>query len=64
MIDRFFNLIINNNGKIPKDFEKIEDFQEFYKIIERLEFNYTKEILMTFKKENIDKLKIIIYTIK
>lgn len=64
MIDRFFNFIIYNNGKIPKDFEKIEDFQEFYKIIERLEFNYTKEILMTFKKENIDKLKIIIYTIK
>lgn len=63
-IDRLFNLVINNNGEISNDFQNTEDFQEFYKIIERLEFNYTKEILMTFKKENIDKLKIIIYTIK
>lgn len=63
-IDRLFNLIINNNGKISNEFKNIGDFQEFYKIIERLEFNYTKDILLTFKKENIDKLKIIIYTIK
>lgn len=33
-------------------------------IIERFEFNYTKEILETFKEENIEKLKIIVYAIK
>ena len=63
-IDRLFNLVINNNGEILNDFQNTEDFQEFYKIIERLEFNYTKDILLTFKKENIDKLKIIVYAIK
>ena len=63
-IDRLFNLVINNNGEISNDFQNTEDFQEFYKIIERLEFNYTKDILLTFKKENIDKLKIIVYAIK
>lgn len=63
-IDRFFNFIINKNGEIPKDFKNIKQFQDFYKIIERLEFNYTQEIVNTFKEENIEKLKIIIYTIK
>ncbi len=42
----------------------MEQFQEFYKIIERLEFNYTEDMLNTFKKKNIERLKIIIYAIK
>lgn len=63
-IDRFFNYIINNTGEIPKEFKNIEQFQEFYEIIERFEFNYTKEIIKTFRIENIEKLKIIIYAIK
>jgi len=35
-------------------------------ILEKLEFNYTKDILeeYNFTKENIEKLKIIIYSIK
>ncbi len=42
----------------------MEQFQEFYKIIERLEFNYTEDMINTFKKKNIERLKIIIYAIK
>lgn len=63
MIDRFFNYIINKNEELPKDLN-IEQFQEFYEIIKRFEFNYTEDILNTFKEENIEKLKIIIYAIK
>lgn len=64
-IDRFFNsIIINNKSDLEKDFANIQEYQEFYEILRKLEFNYTKEILETFKKENIDKLKIIIFTIK
>jgi len=57
-IDRFFNYIINIKGEIPKDVEEI------YNIIEKLELNYTKEIIETFTEENIDKIKIIMYCIK
>ena len=63
-IDRFFNYIINNIGEIPKEFKSMEQFQEFYEIIERFEFNYTEDIIKTFRKENVEKLKIIIYAIK
>ena len=63
-IDRLFNYIIKNKGEIPKEFKNLEQFEEFYAIIERFEFNYTKEILETFKEENIEKLKIIVYAIK
>ncbi|MCI9366240.1 MAG: sigma-70 family RNA polymerase sigma factor [Clostridia bacterium] len=63
-IDRFFNYVINNKDEMPKEFENIEQFQEFYTIIERLEFNYTEDMLNTFKKKNIERLKIIIYSIK
>ncbi len=63
-IDRFFNYIINNKGEFPKEFKNEEQYQEFYEIIERFEFNYTEDIINTFKEENIEKLKIIIYAIK
>lgn len=64
-IDRFFKLIINNNiSELTKEFNQIQQYQEFYEILVKFEFNYTKEILSTFKEENIDKLKIIIYAIK
>lgn len=53
-IDDLFYLIINNKGKIPKG---------FYKEIERLEFNYTSEMIKSMKNKNIQKIKEIIYTI-
>ena len=64
-IDRFFNLIINNNiSELKKEFKEIQIDQEFYELLIKFEFNYTEEILSTFREENIEKLKIIIYTLK
>ena len=64
-IDRFFYLIINNNkSELKKEFKEIQIYQEFYELLIKFEFNYTEEILKTFRDENIEKLKIIIYTLK
>lgn len=64
-IDRFFNYIINNNGEnLPKEFLSEEQYNAFYTILERLELNYTKEIVSIFTNENIEKLKTIIYCLK
>lgn len=57
-IDRFFNYLINIKGEIPKDVE------ELYKMIEKLELNYTEEIIKTFTEENKEKIKIIIYCVR
>lgn len=56
--DRFFYYITNIKGEIPKDVE------ELYKTIEKLELNYTKEIIETFTEENKEKIKIVMYCIK
>ena len=37
---------------------------EFYKIIEKLELNYTEEMLKYFNAENIKKIKIIYYCLE
>ena len=63
-IDIFFNYIIKRKGSLPKEFKNEEQFSEFYEIIKRLEFNYTEENLKTIREENINKLKIIIYSLK
>lgn len=57
-IDRFFNYLINIKGEIPKD------VKELYKMIEKLELNYTEEIIKTFTEENKEKIKIIIYCVR
>ena len=54
MIDDLFNLIINKRPKIS---------QNFYELIEKLEFNYTADILKTFQDDKIEMLKIILYTL-
>ena len=64
-IDRFFYLIINSNkSELKKEFKEIQIYQEFYELLIKFEFNYTEEIIKTFRDENIEKLKIIIYTLK
>lgn len=64
-IDRLFNYIINKPGEILKnEFSSSKDYNEFCIILERLEMNYTKEIISIFTEENIEKLKIIIFCIK
>ena len=54
MIDDLFNLIINKSPKIS---------QNFYELIEKLELNYTADILKTFQDDKIEMLKIILYTL-
>ena len=64
-IDGLFNYIINNNDeKLRNEFSSEEQYNTFCIILERLELNYTKDIVSIFKKENIEKLKIIIYCLK
>ena len=62
-IDRFFNFIINKEKQNPENFSKNQEI-EFFKLLEKLEFNYTEELLNIFSEENITKLKIIIYALK
>ena len=54
MMDDLFNLIINKSPKIP---------QKFYELIKKLEFNYTTDILKSFKSDKIEMLKVILYTL-
>ena len=53
-IDDLFLFIINNSDKISN---------EFYSIINHLEFNYTKDILSIMKEDKIEMIKEIIYTL-
>lgn len=62
-IDRFFDFIIKKEKQDPEKLTKEEQEQFFY-IIEKLEFNYTQELIKIFKKENVEKLKVIIYALK
>lgn len=62
-IDRFFNFIIKKEMQNPENQTK-EEQQEFFKILEKLEFNYTEELLNLFTEDNIEKIKIIIYALK
>ncbi len=54
MIDDLFNLIINKSDKITK---------EFYDLLNKLEFNYTKSMLETYSISNLQLVKDIIYTL-
>lgn len=62
-IEEFFNFIIKKESKNPEKMTEIQT-EEFSKVLEKLEFNYTEELLKMFTKENIEKLKIIIYALK
>lgn len=63
-IDRLFYYIIKKNGDIPKDIIDSRQFNEFYEIVQKLELNYTEDIINILTEENINKVKIIIYCIK
>lgn len=64
-IDRFFNFIIENNlSEICKEFSSNEKYEQFCIIIERLEMNYTKDMISIFNEDNIEKIKVITYCIK
>ena len=64
-IDRLFNYIINNKGEIPKkEFRDENEYNEFCIILERIEMNYTKDVISIYTEDNIEKIKIIIFCIK
>lgn len=54
MIDDLFNLIINKSNTISND---------FYTFLEKIDFNYTKDIINTFKIDNLQIIKEITYTL-
>lgn len=62
-IDRFFNFIIGKENQNPEKFNKEQEIG-FFKLLEKFEFNYTKEYLDIFTEENIEKLKVIIFALK
>ena len=49
---------------MQNEFSSEEQYNNFCIILERLELNYTKDIVLIFTNENIEKLKIIIYCLK
>lgn len=62
-IDRFFNFIINKEYENP-EIQTKEEQEEFFKVIKKLEFDYTEELINLFTEDNIEKVKIIIYALK
>lgn len=52
--DDLFNFIINNSSEIP---------EEFYDILDSLEFLYSQKNLLYMQKENIEKLKLTIHVL-
>jgi len=62
-IDRFFNYIIKKEKQNPEEFTKDEE-KQFWGLIEKLEFNYTEEMLKYYTEENLERLKIVIYALK
>ena len=62
-IDRFFKFIIKKEKQNPERLTQ-EEQNQFYNLLKKLELNYTEELLKLFTKENIEKLKIIIYALK
>ena len=62
-IDRFFNYIIRKEGKNPETMTT-DQLNELLQILDKLEFNYTEELISIFTKENIEKIKTIIFALK
>lgn len=62
-IDRFFNYIINKEDENPEKMTTIQ-LKEFFKLLEKFEFNYTEELINIFTEDNIKKIKTIIFALK
>lgn len=62
-IDRFFNYIIKKEKQNPEQFTKEEEII-FWNLLQKLELDYTEDLLKIYREENITKVKIIIYALK
>lgn len=64
-IDRFFNYIITKQKQnLTREFSNEADYEEFLIILEKLDMNYTKELIDIFTEENVSKIKYITFCIK
>ena len=61
MLDSFFNYIINKEKKIPKEFENLES--QILEVLENYEMIFTEGILKYMRTENIEKVKVISYSL-
>lgn len=61
MIDSFYNYIINIEEEIPKEFKSLE--MQILDVLEKYEMVYTEEIMNHMTPENIEKVKIISYSL-
>ena len=61
MLDSFFYYIINKEKKIPKEFENLES--QILEVLENYEMIFTEEILKYMRTENIEKVKVISYSL-
>lgn len=61
MIDSFYNYIINKEKQIPKEFENLE--MQIFDVLEKYEMIYTEEIMNHMTTDNIEKVKVISYSL-
>ena len=61
MLDSFFNYIINKEKQIPKEFENLES--KIMEVLDKYEMIFTEEILKYMRPENIEKVKVISYSL-
>lgn len=61
MIDSLFNFIINKEKKIPTEFENLEI--QIIDVLEKYEMLYTQEVIKYMQPANIEKIKIISYSL-
>lgn len=60
-IDRLFNYIIKKEKQIPNEFENLQT--EINDILNKFEMNYTENSLQFIQESNIEKIKIICYSL-
>ena len=61
MLDSFFNYIINKEKQIPKEFKNLES--QILEVLEKYEMIFNEDILKYMRAENIEKVKIIAYSL-
>lgn len=61
MLDSFYNYIINKGKQIPKEFENLEI--QIFDVLEKYEMIYTEEIMNHMTTDNIEKVKVISYSL-
>ena len=61
-IDRLFNFVINKEEKIPIELNGI-NLKRVFDTLKKFDMLYTKEMLNIFSKDNLEKIKIIIYVL-